>query len=685
MLFYKIKMKMSGESQTVNRGEQNERATAMRSKIEEFYNNGGQLCHISVSSIDYSQRKITLCAALKHGTLSEKIMVSFLDTVDLSYKQDNASTDADMWGGSLDIQEITLESYFSLFRLSSRNGFIADEDDVIKKLCLDELNPYRHREVDFSETLTCGSETKTELLEQSAELLCSTALSAEINRIYQTHKHKNIPVGQPVHYLLQSDNRETRKKALRILHTALYQNDRITSRRYCEVNLGRFEALSEKDLNALYETCSGGTMVISVYEDVPAEGRYANTRAGLIAMICTLVRKHRNSVLTVFCLPSAGNKVKDAILGQLGAITVVEISEEAAFEGRAKVFLRALAKQYNVKPNKLLYRPIITGKGYSAADLNLIFDEWYDRLLKTNIYTQYAELQTANKQIAAKKPKGSAYDELQKMVGLKEAKLVIRQALDFYKAQKLFKEKGVCSERPAMHMVFTGNPGTAKTSVARLFAQIMKDNGLLSVGDLYEVGRADLVGKYVGWTAQIVKQKFKAARGSVLFIDEAYSLVEKEGYYGDEAISTIVQEMENNREDMVVIFAGYPNEMEKFLQKNPGLRSRIAFHVPFDDYSAEELFEITELMASDKKVTLADGVKDKIIPIYEAAMREDDFGNGRFVRNLFEKARMKQASRLVAMDVDAVTKADIGTLLADDFETPTIGKPAATRRIGFTS
>lgn len=635
--------------------------------------------------MDYKKQKLTLCVAIKSGTLSETSVASFLDAVDLPCKQENAFTKAGVRGNSFDIQEITLDSYFNLFRASSRNGFIADEDDVFEKLCLDELNPHRHRVTDFSETLVCGDETKKELLNQSAELLCDATLSEEIGRIYQGRKCGSISAGHPVHYLLQSDNRETRNKALRILHTALYQNGRIASRRYCEVNLDRFESPPEKELHALYEICSGGTMVISIHEDVSEESRYANTRAGLISMIGTLVRKHRNSVLTVFCLPYAGNKVKDAILEQLGAITVVPICEEAAFEGRAKTFLRSLARQHNVKPDPSLYRQIISGKGYGAADLNLIFDEWYDRRLKKDVYAQYAELQATNRQIAAKKPKGSAYDDLQKMIGLKEAKSVIAQALDFYKAQKLFKEKGLHRERPAMRMVFTGNPGTAKTTVARLFAQIMKDNGLLSIGDLHEVGRADLVGKYVGWTAQMVKQKFKEAKGSVLFIDEAYSLVEEEGYFGDEAINTIVQEMENNREDMILIFAGYPDKMEDFLQKNPGLRSRIAFHVSFADYSAEELFEITELMAVGKNVTLADGVKEKLITIYEAAMREADYGNGRYVRNLFEKALMKQASRLVAMDVDNVTKADIGTLIADDFEATTNGRLAAKKRIGFAS
>jgi AAA+ superfamily predicted ATPase len=198
----------------------------------------------------------------------------------------------------------------------------------------------------------------------------------------------------------------------------------------------------------------------------------------------------------------------------------------------------------------------------------------------------------------------------------------------------------------------------------------MKDNDLLTVGDLYEVGRADLVGKYVGWTADIVKRKFEAAKGSVLFIDEAYALAERDGLYGDEAINTIVQEMENHRENMIVIFAGYPDKMEKFLQKNPGLRSRIAFHVPFNDYSVDELCRITELLAEKNHMELRAGVCDKLAPIFKTAMRQDDFGNGRFARNLFEKALMKQATRLVSMDADNVSKTDVGTLIAEDFEAP---------------
>ena len=156
----------------------------------------------------------------------------------------------------------------------------------------------------------------------------------------------------------------------------------------------------------------------------------------------------------------------------------------------------------------------------------------------------------------------------------------------------------------------------------------MKGNDLLPRGELYEVGRADLVGKYVGWTAKNVKERFREARGGVLFIDEAYSLVDdKGGLYGDEAINAIVQEMENHRNDTVDIFAGYPDKMEEFLARNPGLRSRIAFHVPFPDYSTEELYQICSPIAGQRGLSLDSGTQAALLPIMERVREQGDFGN----------------------------------------------------------
>ena len=670
MLFYKVDVEMKGPEKKLEDKERDELTNAILSKSIMLFENSGYSNAIVLVGQLFQKNKPLICAAIKEGKLEESSISNYLNEIDLDYK-------------SFTVSEITFDAYAGFLRNSARNGFIPDEDDILEKLNLAAIDRrLGHRDIRFSETVVSDKYTQNQLMDLATGILCASSLGDEITRIYQGPHNGGI-VGHPVHYLLQTDNRETRNSILRTLITALNQNDRLQSRRFSYVSYDGDDHLHEEALDALYQSCEGGTMVINYSDDDSNNSEHARPGVDVIAGLCAAMRKHKKRVLTIFCLPKVATSTKEAFLEQLGAITIVPIHEETVFESKAKAYLRNLSKQHGITPNRALYNRICEGKGYNAGDLLLIFDDWHDKQLKRKVYKQYAQLETANRQVATKKPKGNAYQELTRMTGLIEAKAVINQALDFYKAQKLFKEKGFVSERPSMHMVFTGNPGTAKTTVARLFAQIMKDNGLLSIGDLYEVGRADLVGKYVGWTAPLVKKRFAEAKGSVLFIDEAYSLVDdKDGLYGDEAINTIVQEMENNRDDIVVIFAGYPDKMETFVEKNPGLRSRIAFHVPFADYNAQELFEITEFMADDKKMKLGNGVREKLTQIFETAMKSSDFGNGRYVRNLFEKAIMKQATRLVAMDVDRVSTNDIVQFLPDDFEIPSTGKKELPK-IGF--
>ena len=365
---------------------------------------------------------------------------------------------------------------------------------------------------------------------------------------------------------------------------------------------------------------------------------------------------------------------------------MVEIREDFADTAKSKEYLKTLCGERNIRPDKTLFQSLEAGKRFLPDELRKTFEEWYDRKIRTSVFPQYKDIGVCRVEAVKERAHGSAYGDLMEMVGLREAKDVIGKALNFYKLQKIYKDKGIKQDRPAMHMVFTGNPGTAKTTVARLFARIMRDNGLLSEGHLVEVGRSDLVGKYVGWTAQIVKEKFKFASGGVLFIDEAYSLAEdRGGLYGDEAINTVVQEMENRREDLVVIFAGYPREMEKFLDKNPGLRSRVAFHVPFADYDTSELCEIARLIGKQKGVSFTEGALSEMTSLFEEARRRPDFGNGRYVRNVIEQFRMNQASRILGMDPEKVTEKILTTLEEEDIRLSEISPEPEKRVIGFAS
>lgn len=278
---------------------------------------------------------------------------------------------------------------------------------------------------------------------------------------------------------------------------------------------------------------------------------------------------------------------------------------------------------------------------------------------------------------------GDARSELDNMIGLSSVKAIINKVLAKFKLQKACIDKGIGNERPSLHMVFTGNPGTAKTTVARLLAEIMKDEKILPSGNFVEVGRADLVGKYVGHTAPLVKKKFKEAQGGVLFIDEAYSLCDGyENGYGDEAINTIVQEMENHREDVVVIFAGYPEPMKEFLDRNPGMASRVVFHVDFEDYSVSELCDITRLMLSKKKMKVTDAAMEKLENIYESAKEDSSFGNGRFVRKMLEEAGMNQAERLSQLDESELTEELMTTIEECDIPEPDVKKDKK-KPIGF--
>ena len=272
-------------------------------------------------------------------------------------------------------------------------------------------------------------------------------------------------------------------------------------------------------------------------------------------------------------------------------------------------------------------------------------------------------------EVMAQSQAGGVLDELDReLVGLAPVKARIRDIAALLVIDRLRMNQGLQAQTPSLHMSFTGNPGTGKTTVALRMAQILHRLGYIRKGHLVAVTRDDLVGQYVGHTAPKTREVLKKAMGGVLFIDEAYYLYrpDNERDYGQEAIEILMQVMENNRDDLVVILAGYGDRMETFFQSNPGMRSRIAHHLEFPDFAEPELLRIGEMMLEQQNYRFGPGARDVFAQYIAHRIRQPQFANARSVRNALDRARLRQASRLFANPDKELTVDDLSTIESPD-------------------
>lgn len=262
----------------------------------------------------------------------------------------------------------------------------------------------------------------------------------------------------------------------------------------------------------------------------------------------------------------------------------------------------------------------------------------------------------------------------EELVGLVPVKTRIREVAALLLIDKLRRNLGIASSHPGLHMSFTGSPGTGKTTVGLKMAEILYQLGYIKKGHLLTVTRDDLVGQYIGHTAPKTKEVLKKAMGGVLFIDEAYYLYkpDNERDYGAEAIEILLQVMENQRDDLVVILAGYKEPMDKFYESNPGLSSRIANHIDFPDYSVDELLKISKLMLEEQQYQLTPEAENALTQYIQKRKEKPLFANARSVKNALDRARMRQANRIFDSRGQVLTKKELVNLEATDILQSTI-------------
>lgn len=335
----------------------------------------------------------------------------------------------------------------------------------------------------------------------------------------------------------------------------------------------------------------------------------------------------------------------------------------------------AIADEQNYDATIFLIRKISKSQenNYAPKELKQLAFALKESMLKFYGYYHVMSMNEKTVEQEDNRTLSDLLDELDNLIGLQDVKAKVNDLIAYQKVQMLRKKRGLHSLKGTLHMVFTGNPGTGKTTVARIVGRVYKQIGLLSKGHFIEVSRTDLIAGYQGQTALKVKEVIERAKGGVLFIDEAYSITENEhsDSYGRECLTELTKALEDYRDDLVVIVAGYTEPMKHFLESNPGLKSRFNTFIEFPDYNAKELFDIFKKMCLSNDYVLAEGTAELVEEEFERQTVEktDNFANGRLVRNIYEDLVMNHARRVSL--ISEPTYEQLKIIVKSDFK-PTI-------------
>ena len=508
------------------------------------------------------------------------------------------------------------------------------ESDFIKKLETSD----RRELVKF--LLSASKETLSHQLKPHLEKL------EELKNICGLIDFKNV-VQELITYLSFQEKINNKEQQQ---HFYIFNGERGTGRKFAIKFL-----MSLFEMNAIFVNCNNFSIPKISEKDVPILVDYLSVRPKTKSDIYDTIRQKKGHSINIIITRTIqeAESIKKELLEDFGKVSIVNFPQYD--EAELKEIGLQMLNQKGIQLSNEDYEQLIAENKVlkDAKEVRLFVQE----LVEFAVQNDYDPSDKNELSLDGFIPQNessveeNAEKKLSELIGLEEVKVVLNQQLAYNQVSALRQAHGFSNEILNRHLVFSGNPGTGKTIVARLYTKILYNNKIIQENKLVEVGRADLVGEYVGQTAPKVKRAFDEAKGGVLFIDEAYSLIpSSERDFGHEAISAIIQEMENRRDEVLVIFAGYEELMAKFIETNPGLSSRISREIKFLDYTIDQLIAILELMINKRYYQLTDDCKTVLHQHFSEVVNSRNFGNARYVRKLVDEIVFSQAQRVIKGD-----------------------------------
>lgn len=501
-----------------------------------------------------------------------------------------------------------------------------------------------------------------------------------IKELSNIETHENITgfSGNMVHYVISCRSVESASDMTGRLMQALFKANRVSSRRMEIIsNLEPDIYKTTNHIEEIIENNYGGVVIFDLTEKF---GRDPVDYVMASRYLERIVKKYRNHCLFVFTYNIDHSGFSYQLLPNLNKYVItVMLREGRGNRNNAVRYLRSFieSSEYARHADQAgEFMKLFPGDDFSQTDVINAYERFESWCINKNILKAYDYSIPDGFMLDRDKSAKSAYDKLYNLIGLENVKKQVERIITTNIVEKERKKrKGNTYQSGSMHMIFGGNPGSAKTTVAKLFAGIAKERGILKSGAFVERGGMDLDG--LGCVTMI-REAFTAANGGVLFIDEAYSLK------SDTAVTVLIQEMENRRDDVIVILAGYSERMRDFLKINEGLKSRVPHWIDFPDYTSDELTDIFKFMIEERGFSVTDDAVQKARCIFEKARKTENFGNGRYVRNLIERSIQNQAVRLLGNGKEAgsIQKKTLFGIIKDDISNPDDGLKEE-RRMGF--